>query len=175
MELETRQDAFDLLQALGAPEHLQLHVALVGEAADSILEKLDDLGIAVDSDFVRIGVTLHDVGKIIHTHEMTGPGSEHEPDGEILLLEQGVSPEFARCCMSHARWHEMECTLEELLIALSDKLWKGKRVEALELLVIDRIAEKQSMDRWEIYEPLDSLFESIAADGNSRLNRSVSC
>ena len=41
MELETRQDAFDLLQALGAPEHLQLHVALVGEAADSILEKLD--------------------------------------------------------------------------------------------------------------------------------------
>lgn len=175
MELKTRQDAFDLLKALGAPEHLQMHVTLVGEAADLIMDGLSGIGVSVEAEFVRIGVALHDIGKIIHTHEMTGPGSEHEPDGECLLLEKGVSSRLARCCMSHARWQEMECSLEELLIALSDKLWKGKRVEELELLVIDRIAQIQSMDRWDIYEPLDSLFESIAADGDSRLNRSVSC
>ncbi|GAB2888979.1 HD domain-containing protein [Microbulbifer echini] len=174
MELATGQDAFDLIKTLGAPEHLQMHVTLVGEAADLVLGALSDLGVSVESEFVRMGVALHDIGKIIHTHEMTGPGSEHEPDGEALLLEKGVSPRLARCCMSHARWQEMECSLEELLIALSDKLWKGKRVEELELLVIDRIAQLQSVDRWHIYEMLDSLFESIAADGDIRLNRSVS-
>jgi len=77
--------------------------------------------------------------------------------------------------MSYARWQEMECSLEELLIALSDKLWKGKRVKELVLLVIDRIAQQKSVNRWHMNEPLDSLFESIAADGNIRLNWSVSC
>lgn len=173
MALKTKKDALDLLKTLGAPEHLQTHVTLVGEAADLILHGLSGIGVTVESEFVRMGVVLHDIGKVIHTQEMTGPGSEHEPDGERLLLEKNVSPRLARCCMSHARWQEMECSLEELLVALSDKLWKGKRVEELELLVIDRVAQNQSVDRWDLYESLDSLFESIATDGDNRLNRSV--
>ncbi|WP_444927082.1 hypothetical protein ACJJI4_03585 [Microbulbifer sp. TRSA002] len=70
--------------------------------------------------------------------------------------------------MSCPLWQEMVCSLEELLIALSEKLWKGNRVEDLELLNIDHIAQQQSVDRWHMYEPLDSLFESIAADGDIR-------
>lgn len=31
----------------------------------------------------------------------------------------------------------MICSTEELIVALADKLWKGKRDEALELMVID--------------------------------------
>lgn len=57
-----------------------------------------------------------------------------------MLLEAGVQPEIARCCLSHARYESMEVCLEELLVALSDKLWKGKRVASLELRVIDEIA-----------------------------------
>ena len=39
MVLNSRQDAFTLLEKLGAPEHLLTHVTLVGEAADLLLEK----------------------------------------------------------------------------------------------------------------------------------------
>ena len=61
----------------------------------------------------------------------------------------------------------MHVSLEELLVALADKLWKGKRVEALELLVIDRIATLLAQDRWELLIQLDSCFEAIAANGDS--------
>ncbi len=171
--LNSRFDALKLMRNLEAPEHLLTHVKLVGEAADLILDKCEQLCVPIDSEFVRIGVVIHDVGKIVHAREMTGPGSQHEPEGEKILLSEGVSAKIARCCMSHARWHEMDCSTEELLIALADKLWKGKRVESLELLVIDRFAAALKKERWDIYQELDSQFELIAADGNDRLNRSV--
>lgn len=174
MVLNSRQDAFKLLEQLGAPAHLITHVTLVGEAPDLILEKCDILNLTIDSEFVRMGVVLHDTGKIIHSHEMSGPGSDHEPEGETMLLEKGISPKLARCCMSHAHWQEMECSLEEFLIALSDKLWKGKRIESLELIVIDLIAINLGVERWDIYEMLDTTFENIASNGDERLSRSVS-
>ena len=172
--INSRDDAYKLLQSLSAPEHLMTHVALVGEAADLLIKKCEELNLNIDFEFIRIGVAIHDTGKIVHTHEMTGPGSEHEPEGQQMLLTQGVPENIARCCMSHGRWSEMECSLEELLIALSDKLWKGKRVEPLELEVIDRIAKKLNKDRWDIFQDLDAHFELIAAGGDDRLNRSVS-
>lgn len=171
--LKTRNQAYAFLESLGAPKHLLMHVTLVGEAADLILNKLEELGVRIDDEFVRIGVAIHDTGKIVHTHEMTAPGSEHEPEGQKILLENGISKKIARCCLSHARWQNMDCSIEELLVALSDKLWKGKRVESLELEVIDRIATLLGKERWDIFADLDSQFELIAADGNIRLDRSI--
>lgn len=172
--IKSKDDAYDLLRSLSAPEHLLTHVSLVGEAADMLIEKFAELNLNIDFEFIRIGVAIHDTGKIVHTSEMTGPGSKHEPEGLRILISEGVSEAIARCCMSHAQWSEMECSLEELIIALSDKLWKGKRVEQLELLVIDRIASKLNKERWDIFQDLDSHFELIAIGGDDRLNRSVS-
>ena len=172
--ITSREDAYSLLRSLSAPEHLLTHVELVGEAADLLIEKCSELNLNIDFEFIRIGVAIHDAGKIVHTQEMTGPGSEHEPEGQRMLLSEGVAENIARCCMSHARWAEMECSIEELLIALSDKLWKGKREEQLELIVVDRIASLMKKDRWDIFQDLDSHFELIAAGGEDRLNRSVS-
>lgn len=169
----SKQKALELLISLEAPEHLITHVALVGEAAELLIEKCSELGLELDFEFIRIGVVVHDVGKIVHTHEMTGPGSEHEPEGMKILISHGLPEKIARCCMSHARWNEMNCSLEELLIALSDKLWKGKRVEALELEVIERIAALLVLDRWDLFQELDSHFELIAAEGDKRLRLSV--
>lgn len=67
----------------------------------------------------------------------------------------------------------MDCSLEELVIALSDKLWKGKRVESLELDVVDRVANILHKERWDIFPELDLKFEEIASDGHERLQRSV--
>jgi len=170
---DSRKEAFDLLDELGASEHLKTHVTLVGEAADDLITTMDGLGIELDFGFIRAGVVIHDIGKIIHTNEMTVAGSDHEPEGERMLLERNVSPRLARVCMSHARWDEMECSFEELLIALSDKLWKGKRTESLELKVVDCAAQYLEKDRWDLFLALDYKFEEIASGGHERLQRSV--
>ena len=169
----SREEAFNLLEKLGAPEHLKTHVTLVGEAADLLIDALKELRVELDYEFIRTGVAIHDIGKIKHTNEMTGPGSEHEPEGEKMLINNGVSPKLARVCMSHARWDKMDCSFEELVIALSDKLWKGKRVESLELEVVDRAANILQIERWDIFPELDLKFEEIASGGHERLQRSV--
>ena len=66
----------------------------------------------------------------------------------------------------------MDVSFEELLVALSDKLWKGKRVSNLELRVIDQIAALLEKNRWDVFEFLDSSFETIASYGDERLSRS---
>lgn len=173
MIIGDKDDAFRLLSEWRAPARLCTHVVLVSEAADALIDQCVDLGVDFDGELVRIGVILHDVGKIRHPGELQGPGNEHEPAGERMLLDEGVRPEIARFCLSHARWRTMKCTLEELLVALSDALWKGKRVEDLELKVIDLMARKANKERWDIFTDLDSCFESIAAEGQARLDRSV--
>jgi len=170
--LDSRKDAYELLDSIGAPDHLKVHVKLVGEAADLLIEKLNDLNVTLDYEFIRTGVAIHDIGKTIHLNEMSGSGSKHEPEGERLLLEKGASKKLARVCMSHARWNEMECSTEEFVVALSDKLWKGKRVETLELKVVDRIAKLLKVERWDIFSELDLTFEEIASNGHDRLQRS---
>lgn len=66
----------------------------------------------------------------------------------------------------------MPVSLEELLVALADKLWKGVRKRDLEERVIDRVAAALGTDRWNVFLELDTLFEEIAADGSKRLERS---
>ncbi|MDJ0944955.1 MAG: HD domain-containing protein [Kiloniellales bacterium] len=172
--LKKTQDAYDLLVFLGAPGRLVLHAQLVGEAADELLDALRPLGLGIREDLVRLGVVLHDAGKILHPGELDAPGDAHEAAGERLLLEVGVQPEVARCCLSYARYESMEVSFEELLIALSDRLWKGVRVGALELRVVDAAAERLGKDRWDLFADLDVCFERIAAKGDRRLARSRS-
>jgi hypothetical protein len=115
---------------------------------------------------------VHDAGKIIYPSELEGPGSLHEVAGRQMLLERGVQPEVAECCVTHAAWDSLEVSFEERSVALADKLWKGKRVAELELAVIDDIAARLSVDRWSVFARLDEAFEEIAAEAPSRLQRS---
>lgn len=166
------EDATRLLTSLGAPPRLLRHVALVGEAGERLLELAGALHLPIDPALVRVGIVLHDAGKIIVSAELDAPGGEHEPRGQDLLLKHGVSPALARICLSHARWSEMSVSLEELLVALADKLWKGVRSTLLEERVINETAKALDRDRWDLFVELDSLFEEIAADGAARLERS---
>jgi hypothetical protein len=170
----SRDEAKCLLQSLGAPRHLLQHVDLVGEAADLLLLALRANQIEVNEQFVLVGVVIHDVGKIVHPAEMTAPGNSHEPTGEQMLLAAGAPAEIARVCLSHARWSQMPATLEELIIALADKLWKGVRVSELENMVITECATRSNKDYWQLFVGLDSSFERIADRGPDRLRRSVS-
>lgn len=172
MTVKTTAEAFLLLQKLGAPQRLIRHVELVGETAEALLATLAQQGVQLDQTFVRLGVVLHDAGKAVHQSELSNPGAEHEPTGERLLLDHGVPPTLARVCRSHAQWATLDTSLEELVIALADKLWKGVRVPALEELVIARAAAAANRDTWDLFIPLDAAFEDLAAGGDDRLARS---
>src|SRR5262249_32952069 len=144
-------EARDLLVKLGAPPRLIAHTRVVGEAAELLIAEVQRLRVPHNADFVRVAVVLHDAGKILHPDELSGDGAEHEPAGENLLLTQGVDPALARCCLSHARWAGMACSLEELLVALADSLWRGKRDAALEKRIILVISERIGKGFWDLY------------------------
>ena len=171
-KIETEKDAIEVLKDVGANEKLIKHVKLVGEAGEEIIKKLVEKKINFDKNYVRVGIILHDAGKVLHLNELTEKGNKHEEAGEKLLLEKGVEAKIARCCRSHAQWNEMECSLEELLVALADNLWKGSRKEILESLVINRLAGLMNSDYWDLFIEFDSFFEFIASSGFDRLSRS---
>jgi hypothetical protein len=168
----TPEEARRLLVTLGAPPRLQRHAVLVGEALELLLLGYRSIGIAVDETFVRVGATLHDIGKILCGDELQGPGARHEAAGERLLLEHGASPEVARVCRSHAQWRDPSNSIAELVVSLADKLWKGARVTELEEMFVDRVAEAFGCDRWALSTQCDSLFAEVAAGADARLLRS---
>lgn len=164
-------EALNLLRSLGAPPRLVLHGEIVSEVAAAISHTTTRLGVTHDELFVVVGAALHDAGKIAHPEELTGTGREHEPAGEQLLLQHGLSPRLAKVCRTHGSWDQEAVSLEELLIAMADHLWKGTRGEQIERLVIDHVATRLGLDRWETFLRLDPVFEQIAADAPSRLAR----
>jgi hypothetical protein len=171
--LTSTADAYALLERIGAPRRLMTHVKLVGEAAESLIAGYDELKIPCNANLVRLGVAVHDAGKALFPEELGGPGSRHEHAGLTLMLEHGVQPEVAKCCVSHAQWDAPDTSFEELSVALADKLWKGKREPALESRVIDEAVRLAAMDKWVVFTLLDTLFERIANEGPDRLGRSV--
>ncbi len=161
------------MKELNSHHQLIQHLQLVWEAGELLCQKFKGIGLDLDYSLIEVGIAVHDIGKSINTNELDEKGSNHEEEGERILLNHGVSPIIARICISHGQWHRMSCSLEELIVALADKLWKGKRVEKLEHKVIERISLLLKKDQWDIFTDLDSCFENIAAGGIERLNKSV--
>lgn len=174
MELTQRQQAWDFLRQHGAPAHLLRHVQLVAEAADALETAYHELGLNFNSQLLQLGVALHDAGKIFHPLELSQAGHLHEAAGRDFLLQQGIAAELAEICASHGNWQDLHDELEALSVALADKLWKGKRVAELEQKVVSLIATRLGLDEWQILIQLDTVFETIAADGDQRLARSRS-
>ena len=89
-----------------------------------------------------------------------------------MSLARRVQPEVARCCVTYAAWQHPDVTFEERTVALADKLWKGKREGALELAIIDDVAGRLQVERWDVFARLDAVFEEIASGAHARLERS---
>lgn len=166
-------EALHFMRARGASARLVRHHELVVEAANELLAGLRELGLAdaVDARLVRLGAALHDIGKLVHPGELDAPGDRHERAGEALLREAGHA-ELARFAISHTAWQQPGLAPEDLLVALADKLWKGKRVAELEQRVITALAASTKRDAWSLFVALDDRFETIAAGGAARLARS---
>jgi hypothetical protein len=78
----------------------------------------------------------------------------------------------ARFAVTHARWHDDDLGLEDLLVALADVLRKGKRVADLEHRVVKRLAAASGLTFWEVFAGADDLFERVASGAHGRLERS---
>ena len=153
--------AAELLRALDAPPLLGAHLRAVHDVAWSLTDALGRHrpALAFDTTAVLFGAATHDIGKVVHPAELTGPGSAHEAAGEDLLLRYGVPAHLARFAGSHGScWIRPAATLDELLVSLADKVWKGDRVPELERQVSGATGHT-----------LDRLLDDLAAGAAGRL------
>lgn len=175
MRVTTGEQALELLKSLGASDHLVRHHALVLEAADELIGGLFSGATRgaspVDAELVRMGAAVHDAGKIVHPNEMTGPGNLHEQDGGPLLERAGAG-HLSRFCETHARWRGRALPIEDLLVALADVVWKGRRCDELEERVVRALAETRGETFWAVYVGALEVFDSVRAYGPDRLGRS---
>ncbi|GAB7051723.1 HD domain-containing protein [Catenuloplanes indicus] len=153
------------LEVLHAPPRLAAHLRAVHDVAHRLTDGLAGQ-LAFDRELVLFGAAVHDIGKVRHPQELSGPGHAHEPAGYALLLERGEPEPRARTARDHASWTRPDIRTEDLLIALADKIWKAKRVPDLEDLLIDRLA---GADRWSAFLRLDDLLQDLADDADARL------
>ncbi|MFI2647811.1 MULTISPECIES: HD domain-containing protein [Micromonospora] len=163
--------AAELLAALHAPPRLAAHLRLVHDVARQLTAAFAERFplVPFDRQAVLFGAAIHDLGKVEHPEELSGPGSAHEEAGYQLLLRFGVPEERARFAVTHAAWHAPGVQLEDLLVSLADKVWKGKRVTDLEELVVDRLADITGQPPWQAFLDLDDVLAGLAGDADRRL------
>jgi hypothetical protein len=166
LEVET------LLIRADAPPRLVAHLVLVHDVAVQLVERIaiQFPDVAFDKDAVFFGAATHDLGKALHVEELTQPGKAHEQRGLDLLRDLGVSNERARFAFTHGNWDmPQNASLEDLLVALADNCWKGKRLEQLESMTVDVLSSASGRQAWECFSELDDILGSLAADADSRL------
>lgn len=161
----------DLLVDLAAPPRLAAHLRAVHDVAHGLVAWVAEHHPAVRFDLgaVLFGAATHDVGKVLHVEELSGPGTRHEAAGRQLLLDCGVDPVLARFAGTHGDWHAPGITVEDLLVSVADKTWKAKRVEDLERLLVDQLARASGQEPWEVFLDLDDHLDGVAAGADDRL------
>jgi hypothetical protein len=164
--------ARQLLKRLNAPPRLVAHLTLVHEVAADLLQSLSAQwrNLPIDKETVLFGAATHDIGKVLHPAELSGPGSNHEQDGPGMLEQMGIAADRSRFARTHGTWkQEAFLTLEDLVVALADTCWKGKRDEELESRLASDVAGLQGIEKWEVFLALDEMITRIAAHAEERL------
>lgn len=163
--------AAEVLQTLEAPPRLTTHLALVHEVAAEIIDALryDFPALEFDQQAVLFGAATHDVGKASIREELEASGSAHEDRGAELLESLGVPEHLSRFARTHGRWTTDDITIEDLIVSLADKIWKGARQDDLEKILVQRISGAIGKPAWEVYDKLDSWLTDIASGADERL------
>jgi hypothetical protein len=165
-------EARDILDAVHASPLLLAHLAFVHQVAFELLE-----GIAaawpdypIDRHAVLVGAATHDVGKTRHPEELRGAGRLHENDGPAVLMEHGLPEDLARFARTHAQWAmESSPQTEDLIVALANLLWIGKRNERLEGLIVKRLVEFSGEPEWSVFAKFDEVELAILEGAGQRL------
>ncbi|UZR94080.1 HD domain-containing protein [Chondrinema litorale] len=161
----------ELLEKLNSPERLSRHLQIVYSTAYELLSQIKKEWsvIELDEELILFGAGTHDIGKTKIKSEIFNSGKEHETVGKRILEELGLAETESRFALTHGNWKESDLLLEDLLVSLADKIWKGKRVEELEERVGHAIANKLKVDYWDVYVKLDKILEEISIGADERL------
>jgi hypothetical protein len=169
---ELPSEVRDILAKYNTPPRLIAHLTIVYTVANTLIKQLDACWPTLDYDRegVLFGAATHDMGKIVSTNELTGPGSQHEEIGAQLLLESGFPEMHARFARTHARWNqETSLQLEDTLVAFADTIWKGKRDTLLERTIAQLIARTSQEETWDVYMKLDDIACELAKGAHDRI------
>jgi putative nucleotidyltransferase with HDIG domain len=160
----------NLLTELDVPPRLAAHLRAVHDVAGQILAWVRRRfpTIDIDAPTVLTAAALHDIGKVQHTEELSGPGTAHEQDGYRLLRAHGVDERVARIVRDHGSW-PTDAPLELLMVCLADKAWKDKRHDDLERQVVDQISKATGEARWTVFAELDDHLTAIGPRAVERL------
>ncbi|GGY93395.1 phosphohydrolase [Streptomyces olivaceoviridis] len=160
-----------LLEQVDAPPRLVAHLRAVHDVAAQLLAWVRPRcpRLEPDAEAVLFGAATHDIGKVPHPAELSGPGARHEAAGRELLLEHGVPAGLARFAGTHASWTAPGTGVEDLLVSLADKVWRNKRVPELEDLVVARLAEAGGGPAWQWFMELDEALTAVGEDADRRL------
>lgn len=163
--------AQDLCRQLNAPPRLIAHLQLVHQTAVRIIEKLKTAfpGIKLDETAILFGAATHDLGKTLHPTELGASGKKHQVDGPGLLVAKGVEPLLARFALTHSQWDE-SMPIEDFVVALADKVWKGKRLPDLEAVLARSIAVQNGVPEWQVFSQLEEILGEIAEGADERLD-----
>ena len=148
------------------------HLILVHDLAGKLVKEIARLWLDADFDWGRVlfGAATHDIGKAVYPEELVAPGHKHERKGTELLEEYGVPKSWARFAYTHANWKdEPTITLEDMLVALADNLWKGKRLAELEDRFVKTVCASTGKETWEVFAEFDQICESLASEADARL------
>ncbi|HSM54777.1 MAG TPA: HD domain-containing protein [Candidatus Sulfomarinibacteraceae bacterium] len=165
-------EAVAVIEALSVSPHLLAHLVLVHDVAARLVQgiQLRWPDLSFDADAVQFGAAVHDIGKVQHPEEMTGPGSKHHAAGVALLETHGMSSQRARFARTHATWErERDIRFEDLLVALADIVWAGGRNQKLEDAVTTHLAASEGSAVWEAYMGLDDILTQLSAQSDLRL------
>lgn len=170
--IELPYQVSELLTELDAPIRLKRHLQIVHSTAHELLELIlnDWPEIHLNRELILFGAATHDIGKAKIKSELFAPGKRHETIGRELLIAHGFSQEQSRFALTHGNWEVENLTLEDLLVSLADKVWKGKRIDRLEEKVGQKISEKTESEFWEVYNSLDVIVSKVSNGADQRLN-----
>jgi putative nucleotidyltransferase with HDIG domain len=166
-------EAVRICERLSAPPRLVAHLVLVHDTACILIDRIaaEFPEAHFDPDLVRFGAALHDIGKILHPNELTESGkNKHQRSGVELLQSLGIPKKRARFAWTHSNWTDTEqITLEDLLVALADKTWKGKRIDALESLTADLLSTSTARPKSDCYAKLVEIIQSLSQHADKKL------
>lgn len=162
----------EVLSNLNAPKRLKNHLKIVHETAEKLLNEFQNnwQNLQLDEEVILFGAATHDIGKAIVTEELYDKGKRHEQIGYGLLIENGYSKRLARFAKTYGNWQSEEVEIEDLIVSLADKIWKGKRIHKLEEKLISKVVEQLQIDFWEVYQTLDKILLEITLSADKNLH-----
>jgi hypothetical protein len=164
-------ETVNLLRKVAAPPRLVAHLILVHDVAAILVERVTAAfpEVTFSREEVLFGASIHDFGKVIERSELNQSGRQHEQRGIELLRSMGISSDRARFAYTHGNWDRPGVSLEDLIVALADKCWKGKRVDQLESKIAALLSAASKRPEWACFAELDEIVQELTQNADARL------